>query len=159
MARFNEIRIEKNVSVRLPGRSQKTTETIVHVGSGCLFDELYREVIPNGVNIVGGSSIGGVGVAGWLLGGGFSLKTNQHGLGIDNVLGFEIVLPKGGSKRVTTESVGEDKDLFEAVKVSHTMLPLDAMKNPDRLPREEEAILVLSPSLPSLPIVKQGLFT
>ncbi|KAI0275514.1 hypothetical protein BGY98DRAFT_992388 [Russula aff. rugulosa BPL654] len=101
MARFNRI------SKYVPGASSRDVE------AGCLFDEVYRAIVPTGQNIVGGSAIAGVGIAGWLLGGGYSLKTNQYGLGIDNILGFRIVLPNGAIEDVTEQS---NKELFEAVK-------------------------------------------
>ncbi|KAI0275517.1 hypothetical protein BGY98DRAFT_992409 [Russula aff. rugulosa BPL654] len=101
MARFNRI------SKYVPGTSSRDVE------AGCLFNEVYRAVVPTGQNIVGGSAISGVGVGGWLLGGGYSLKTNQYGLGIDNILGFRIVLPNGAIEDVTEQS---NKELFEAVK-------------------------------------------
>ncbi|KAF8132913.1 hypothetical protein EV363DRAFT_1162984, partial [Boletus edulis] len=117
MCRFNKIHLEKDTDSLLPpGSDTDETHSIVHIGAGCLFDEVYREVVPHGLNIVGGSSIGGVGVAGWLLGGGYSLKTNQHGLGIDNILQVEIVLPTGEPKTVNNQSQGDDKLLFEVVK-------------------------------------------
>ena len=102
MARFNKI------SKYVPGVKSRDVE------AGCLFDEVYRAIVPTGQNIVGGSAIAGVGIAGWLLGGGYSLKTNQYGLGIDNILGFKIVLPNGEIENVTEKS---NKELFEAVKV------------------------------------------
>lgn len=102
MARFNKI------SKYVPGVRSRDVE------AGCLFDEVYRAIVPTGQNIVGGSGIAGVGIAGWLLGGGYSLKTNQYGLGIDNLLGFRIVLPNGAIENVTEQS---NKELFEAVKV------------------------------------------
>ncbi|KAF8436318.1 hypothetical protein L210DRAFT_3549436 [Boletus edulis BED1] len=116
MCRFNKILLEEDTDSLLPPGSTDETHSIVHIGAGCLFDEVYREVVPHDLNIVGGSSIGGVGVAGWLLGGGYSLKTNQHGLGIDNILQVEIVLPTGVPKTVNNQSQGDDKLLFEVVK-------------------------------------------
>ncbi|KAF8997820.1 hypothetical protein BDQ17DRAFT_1362650 [Cyathus striatus] len=82
------------------------------VGAGCLFDEVYRALPPDR-NIVGGSTTQGVGVAGFYLGGGYSLKTNQYGLGIDNIVSVQIVLPDG---RITVASERENADLFVAVK-------------------------------------------
>ena len=102
MARFNRI------SKYIPNAGSLDVE------AGCLFDEIYRAIVPTGQNIVGGSAIAGVGLAGWILGGGYSLKTNQYGLGIDNLLGFRIVLPSGAIEDVTEQS---NKELFEAVKV------------------------------------------
>lgn len=115
MSRFYKIRVEKNTDSFLPFGSPK--HSLAHIGAGWLFDEVYREVVPNGLNIVGGSSIGGVGIGGWLLGGGYSLKTNQYGMGIDNIMKVQIVLPSGESKEVSVLSQGEDKELFEAIKV------------------------------------------
>ncbi|KIJ12388.1 hypothetical protein PAXINDRAFT_171197 [Paxillus involutus ATCC 200175] len=106
MCRFNKIQVDTT-----------TTPPFVRVGAGCLFDEVYRKVVPHRLNIVGGSSIGGVGVAGWLQGGGYSLKTNHYGLGIDNLMEVQMVLPNGDPKTVGESSEDEDdKKLFEAVK-------------------------------------------
>jgi FAD/FMN-containing dehydrogenase len=85
------------------------------VGAGCLWDSVYHEIHKHGRNIVGAAIRGGVGVAGYLLGGGYSLKTNRFGLGIDNVTGFEIVLPDG---RILDVSEEQEGDLFWALKVS-----------------------------------------
>jgi hypothetical protein len=96
-------------------------EETIEVGAGCLFCEVYDYILPLGRNIVGGASISGVGVAGWLLGGGYSLKTNQYGLGIDNIKEIQIVLPMGGKdaiKTVTDKSRYMLGDLFWAIKVS-----------------------------------------
>ncbi|KAK7446016.1 hypothetical protein VKT23_014639 [Stygiomarasmius scandens] len=69
--------------------------TIVKVGAGCLWDQVYWKMAPYKRNIIGGASRDGVGVAGWLLGGGYSLKSNVYGLGIDNIERIEIVTPDG----------------------------------------------------------------
>lgn len=86
----------------------------MHVGAGCLFEELYRALEPHSLNIVGGSGLAGVGVAGWMLGGGYSTKTSQYGLGIDNIAAARVVLPNGDLKVVTTEN---EPNLFYAIKV------------------------------------------
>jgi len=62
---------------------------------------------PTGVNVVGGR-VPGVGVAGLTLGGGYSYKTSQYGLAIDNVVGYELVLPNGTITNVTSN----DSDLW-----------------------------------------------
>jgi FAD/FMN-containing dehydrogenase len=95
---------------------QESDKTLV-VGAGCLFDEVYNELerLKVGRNIVGGSATAGVGVAGYLLGGGFSLKTNQWGLGIDNIKNLDIVLPSG--KLIRKLSADHHPKLFDAVKV------------------------------------------
>jgi FAD/FMN-containing dehydrogenase len=55
-----------------------------------------------------------VGVAGWLLGGGYSLKSNQYCLGIDNVTEYEVVVPNGEIRIATEETFPE---LFQALRV------------------------------------------
>ncbi|KAG0701510.1 hypothetical protein DFH29DRAFT_555526 [Suillus ampliporus] len=85
----------------------------LRIGAGCLFDEIYKEIAQYKRNIVGGATAAGVGVAGWLLGGGYSLLTNQHGLGIDNLVEVQVVVPEGKSLRASAE---RNRDLFFAIK-------------------------------------------
>jgi len=66
--------------------------------------------------VVGGARMGGVGVAGYLLGGGYSIKTNQFGLGIDNIVKFQVILPDGRIVE-TEEKHPQYGDLFVALKV------------------------------------------
>ena len=54
-------------------------------------------------------------MAGWLLGGGYSLKSNKYGLGIDNIVKFEVVLPSG---KIVNVSQNTDNDLFISLKVT-----------------------------------------
>ncbi|CAF5068373.1 unnamed protein product [Rotaria magnacalcarata] len=61
----------------------------VDVDSGLIWDDVYRALDPYNVSVVGGR-VSGVGVAGFTLGGGYSWKSNQFGLAIDNVLGYEV---------------------------------------------------------------------
>lgn len=84
------------------------------VGAGCTFDEIYKFIRPQQYNIVGGG--GSVGIAGWIMGGGYSLKTNQHGLGIDNLVQARIVVLRE-KVEVVTASATSNADLFWAIKV------------------------------------------
>jgi FAD/FMN-containing dehydrogenase len=45
---------------------------------------------------------------------GYSLLTNQYGLTLDNVAGYELVLPNGTVTNVTSE----DDDLWFGLRVS-----------------------------------------
>jgi len=45
---------------------------------------------------------------------GYSYKSNQYGLAIDNVAGYELVLPNGTIKHVTPK----DDDLWFGLRVS-----------------------------------------
>ncbi|EJF59882.1 FAD dependent oxidoreductase [Dichomitus squalens LYAD-421 SS1] len=82
------------------------------VGAGLIWDDVYSDLEPYSVNIIGGR-VTGVGIAGFTLGGGFSWKTNQYGLTVDNLTGFELVLPNGTVAEVTQSS---HPDLFWGLK-------------------------------------------
>ncbi|PPQ84494.1 hypothetical protein CVT24_006685 [Panaeolus cyanescens] len=82
------------------------------IGAGLLWDDVYATLEPHGVNVVGGR-LPGVGVAGFILGGGYSWKSNQYGLTIDTVLAYELVTPGGVIMNVTHES---EPELFYALK-------------------------------------------
>ncbi|KAH9930868.1 FAD-binding domain-containing protein [Fomitopsis serialis] len=79
---------------------------------GNIWDDVYSALEPYSVNVVGGR-VTGVGVAGFTLGGGFSFKTNEYGLTIDTVKGFELVLSNGTATNVTAST---NPDLFFALK-------------------------------------------
>lgn len=82
MSQFNKTSYNKN-------------EETLDIGAGCLWDEVYRAADEERRRIVGGATSEGVGVAGYLLGGGYSLKTNQFGLGCDNITKIRIILTDG----------------------------------------------------------------
>ncbi|THU80278.1 FAD-binding domain-containing protein [Dendrothele bispora CBS 962.96] len=98
MNRFKQITLNKDAN--------KDVKTVT-VGTGLTWDEIYDELTPQNLNVVGGR-VPGVGVGGLLLGGGYSWLTSQYGLAIDNVKQFEVVLPNGQIKTVTEA----DNDLW-----------------------------------------------
>lgn len=55
------------------------------------------------------------GVGGLSLGGGYSWKTNQYGLTIDNIVSHEVVLPSGEVVHTSNET---KSDLFFGLKVN-----------------------------------------
>jgi len=83
----------------------------VEIGAGLTWIEVYASLVPRGVNVVGGRS-STVGLSGYMLGGGYSWKTNQFGLGVDTMVEYELVLPNG-TVTVVTE---KDEDLWFALK-------------------------------------------
>ncbi|KAF5327189.1 hypothetical protein D9619_004973 [Psilocybe cf. subviscida] len=99
MARFSEVEYH-------------ATQQTVDVGAGVVWDEVYSVLEPFGVNALGGR-VTGIGVAGFTLGGGYSWKSNQYGLAVDNVVAFELVTPNGKIVNVTH---GSDPELFFGLK-------------------------------------------
>ena len=61
----------------------------VDLGAGLIWDDAYGALDPYNVTVVGGR-INGVGVAGLVLGGGYSWKSNQYGLTIDTIVEYEV---------------------------------------------------------------------
>ncbi|KAI0290497.1 FAD-binding domain-containing protein [Russula brevipes] len=94
MSRFSEMKVNSAIGT-------------VEVGAGLTWDQVYRALDGTGVNVIGGR-VPGVGVAGLTLGGGYSFKSSQYGLAIDNIVGYELVLPNGTIRNVTPK----DGDLW-----------------------------------------------
>ncbi|KAH9830759.1 FAD dependent oxidoreductase [Rhodofomes roseus] len=85
---------------------------VAGVGAGNIWDNVYAGLEPYNVGVVGGR-VSGIGVAGFTLGGGYSFKSNQYGLTIDTVVGFEVVLPSG---IVVNATASENPELFFGLK-------------------------------------------
>ncbi|KAL0573769.1 hypothetical protein V5O48_008184 [Marasmius crinis-equi] len=99
MSRFNQVTYD----------TQSQTAVI---GAGLIWDDVYEALAPHNVNVLGGR-VSGVGVAGFLLGGGYSWLSNQYGLAVDTITAYELVKPDGSVVTVTESS---DVDLFFALK-------------------------------------------
>ncbi|KAF9455883.1 FAD-binding domain-containing protein [Collybia nuda] len=99
MTRFNQITYHAHTNT-------------VDIGSGLTWDQVYAALEPYNVSVVGARATG-VGVGGFLLGGGYSYKTNQYGLAVDSIVAMEVVLPTGQVKTITYTS---DEDLFFALR-------------------------------------------
>jgi FAD/FMN-containing dehydrogenase len=131
MSRFSEI-------------DYNEAEKTVTLGAGLIWDDVYAALEPHGVNVLGGR-VTGLGVGGFILGGGectgpcsvsrgnrlqllaapigYSWKTNQYGLTIDTVVAFELVKPDGTVLQVTSET---EPDLFFGLKVCQLLISLMA---------------------------------
>ena len=124
MVRFNTVTIDHSAST-------------VAVGAGLLWNDVYKALDGTGLNVVG-CRVPGIGVAGLTLGGGghfssqltiftnshrcskgYSWKTSQFGLTIDNIVSYELVLPDGTVRNVTCE----DEDLFFGLRVCAIVVP------------------------------------
>ena len=66
-----------------------STDTVVSVGSGASWVEVYRALEPLGRATLGGRN-GLVGVGGLLLGGGISHFSGRKGWACDGVVNFEV---------------------------------------------------------------------
>ncbi|ETW77470.1 hypothetical protein HETIRDRAFT_480129 [Heterobasidion irregulare TC 32-1] len=98
MTRFSNVTLNKN-------------EQTAEIGPGMIWHDVYEQLAPFNVTVVGGR-VPAVGVAGFTLGGGLSYTSSQHGLAIDTVQAFELVLPNGTITTVTADN----KDLFFGLK-------------------------------------------
>lgn len=89
--------------------SKTNTATI---GAGLIWDDVYSALAPHKVSVLGARA-SGIGAGGFLLGGGYSFKTNQYGLAIDTIIKYSLVQPNGQIVTVTEKS---RPDLFFGLK-------------------------------------------
>ncbi|KAL2132715.1 hypothetical protein VTI74DRAFT_3453 [Chaetomium olivicolor] len=82
------------------------------IGAGAIWSEIYPQLVPYNVTVMGGR-VAGVGAGGFLLGGGISHLSRRYGWACDNVLGYEIVLASGDVVYATASS---HPDLWLALK-------------------------------------------
>jgi FAD/FMN-containing dehydrogenase len=73
----------------LSGLELSADKSVVFVGPGATWGNVYKYLEPHGLAVVGGR-LGVVGVPGLLLGGGVSFFGNQYGWASDNVVLFEV---------------------------------------------------------------------
>ncbi|KAJ6780618.1 hypothetical protein PWT90_03502 [Aphanocladium album] len=84
----------------------------VSVGAGLRWGDISAVLDPLGLAVLGGRDAD-VGVAGLLLGGGFSYFSGRHGWACDNVLAMEVVLASG---EIVNASPSQHQELFRALK-------------------------------------------
>ncbi|KAE8149884.1 hypothetical protein BDV25DRAFT_155554 [Aspergillus avenaceus] len=89
--------------------AQDQTATI---GPGLSWEEAQKGLEGTGRTIVGGR-LGGVGVGGYMLGGGLSFLSSQYGWAANNVVDFEVVLANG---TIVNANAKENTDLFASLK-------------------------------------------
>ena len=85
---------------------------IATIGGGATAGDLITAAAPHGLAAVTGN-VGAVGMAGFLLAGGYGPLTTRFGLAIDNLLGAEVVLANG---EVVTVDAEHNSDLFWAFR-------------------------------------------
>ncbi|KAM7189024.1 6-hydroxy-D-nicotine oxidase [Naviculisporaceae sp. PSN 640] len=94
-------------------RTRSYTGPAFKLGAGVQVHELYEAAHQQGVTALGGEcdSVGVVG--GFLPGGGHGPLTSKYGMGADQVLSVDIVLPNG---RFVTADETQNTDLFWAIR-------------------------------------------
>lgn len=85
----------------------------VTYGAGQQWEGLYEFGEANGVYLVGGADLTVGAAGGWVLGGGHSFLSPSHGLGVDNVLEMQAVLPNG---TLITANRCQNQDMFFALR-------------------------------------------
>jgi hypothetical protein len=85
---------------------------VARVAGGATATDLIAAAAPHGLAAVTGN-VGAVGMAGFILGGGYGPLTTRFGLGLDNLLEAEIVLADG---RLVFASASQNSDLFWALR-------------------------------------------
>ncbi|KAF2218987.1 hypothetical protein BDZ85DRAFT_269349 [Elsinoe ampelina] len=87
-------------------------QKVAQYGAAIQFGQLYDAARKGGVTVVGGadSTVGAGG--GWIQGGGHGRLSNNFGMGVDQVLEYEVVLPDG---RIVTANKNSYSDLFSAL--------------------------------------------
>ena len=85
---------------------------VATVAGGAIAADVSAAAVPHGLAAVTGN-VGAVGMAGFLLAGGYGPLTTRFGLAIDNLLGAEVILADG--RRVWADA-SQNADLFWALR-------------------------------------------
>lgn len=93
-------------------KCSETYEAVLKVGGGQVWEEAYKAV-GNSYHLIGGGGLTVSAAGGWLNGGGLSASSRLYGMGIDQVVEFEVITAEG--KKVTASKC-ENDDLFWALR-------------------------------------------
>lgn len=96
----------------LNGTSYDEETNIANIQPGGRWKNVYADLDTYGVTVTGGRD-GGVGVGGFLLGGGVSFFSGREGFGCDSVLNYEVVLANG---TIINANSTHNSDLWKALK-------------------------------------------
>jgi FAD/FMN-containing dehydrogenase len=94
------------------------SDAVIRVQAGARWRDVYRAVLGSGTGLIPvGGGCADVGVAGFVLGGGYSFVSRSYGLGCDNVLALTIVTADGAVHRVSESAPHRAaRDLFWACR-------------------------------------------
>ncbi|KAG8895046.1 hypothetical protein FRB99_000795, partial [Tulasnella sp. 403] len=99
LRRMNEVRVDQDARV-------------AYVQGGTTVRQLDEETIKYGLATANGNC-SPVGVIGFAIGGGISILTGEHGLGVDNIVSATVVLSNGN---VVQANENENPDLFWGIR-------------------------------------------
>jgi FAD/FMN-containing dehydrogenase len=91
--------IEDGVTIDLSGMNRvdvSEDKATAYVGPGARWGNVYSQLEPNNLAVVGGR-VSDVGVGGLVLGGGMSFFSNRYGWAADNVRNFEVPVKPSAS--------------------------------------------------------------
>jgi FAD/FMN-containing dehydrogenase len=112
---FGRALTDGGLVIDLTGMRQVEVDPVARVavlGGGANGTDLSLAAVPHGLAGVT-ANVGAVGIAGFLLGGGYGPLTTRFGLAADNLLGAEVVLADG--QRVKADE-SQNEDLFWALR-------------------------------------------
>ena len=93
------------------------TSGVLKMGMGTRWNQAYDYMQGGQTGYVPvGGGCPGVGVGGFLLGGGYSFISRSYGLGCDQLQSLTMVMADGSTKKVGPNSKGADADLFWACR-------------------------------------------
>lgn len=107
--------IDTGVTIDLGMLDQATYShdtNLASIGTGGRWKDVYAKLHQQGVLVTGGRD-GGVGVGGFLLGGGLTYFMGRHGFGCDSIQNYEVVLANGS---IVNANRDENADLWKALK-------------------------------------------
>ncbi len=93
-------------------------QRLLHVQMGATWEDVYGFLAADGTGLVpvGGGCLT-VGLAGFLLGGGYSFLSRSYGLGSDNVVDIDLVTADGRHRHLAADAADDlDRDLFWACR-------------------------------------------
>ncbi len=108
-------RVEGGVAISLRSFTQVAVDVAnrtARIGAGCTWEPVLAAATPHGLAPLCGSAPG-VGVVGYLLGGGLDPLQSTYGFSSDHVRSFEVVTPADGAITVAADS---HPDLFMAMR-------------------------------------------
>ncbi|KAF2232992.1 FAD binding domain-containing protein [Viridothelium virens] len=130
--------VDNGVTIDLGNMNRTTYDSqsnLASIGPGSKWKDVYAELHKHGVLVPGGRD-GGVGVGGFLLGGGLTYYVGREAFACDSVKNFEIVLTNG---TVVNANKDENSDLWMALKGGGSNFGIVTRYDMEALPDKELA--------------------